>query len=201
VPKVVDHEERRREIAGAAWRVILRDGVEGVSIRDVAAEAGMSTGALRHYFATKEDLLAGGARLVVERVSERLARRPEGKTPNEVVGKILREVLPLDEGRRTEGAVWLAFVARGQVDRRVAEEHEVVFDGLRGLCRGIVERLHADGWLAPGLDPEQEAWRLHALVDGLCVHGLMGRLDADEMLGVLDAHLDGILRASRKPPG
>ena len=200
MPKVVDHDERRREIAGAVWRVILRDGMEGVSVRDVAAEAGLSAGALRHYFATKEELLAGGARLVVERVTGRLGREPRGETPAEAVRSILSEVLPLDEERRTEGAVWLAFAARSQVDRRIAEEHEMVFDGMRELCRGILEQLRAGGWLAPGLDPEGEAGRLHALVDGLSVHGLMGRLGNDEMLGVLDAHLREITRTDRARP-
>ncbi|MGB3635817.1 MAG: TetR family transcriptional regulator, partial [Rubrobacteraceae bacterium] len=68
MPKIVDHEERRRELAEAVWRVILRDGVEGVSVRNVAAEAGWSTGALRHYVGTKEDLLASATQLLDERV-------------------------------------------------------------------------------------------------------------------------------------
>jgi hypothetical protein len=79
------------------------------------------------------------------------------------------------------------------VDPRVAEEHEMVFDGVRELCRVVTRELARAGRLAPGLDPEGEAARLHALLDGLCVHGLMGRLDPEGMLGVLDAHLDEIL--------
>ena len=58
MPKVVDHEQRRRELAAAVWRVIGREGVAEVSIRAVAAESGWSTGALRHYFATRAELLA-----------------------------------------------------------------------------------------------------------------------------------------------
>ena len=58
MPKIVDHEVRRRELAEAVWRVIVRDGVGDVSIRSVAAEAGWSSGALRHYFSTRAELLA-----------------------------------------------------------------------------------------------------------------------------------------------
>lgn len=194
MPKIVNHEERRRELAGAVWRVILRDGVEGVSVREVADEAGLSTGALRHYLRTKEELLASAAGLVVERAVARIETRPRSTTVREAVRGALCVVLPLDEERRTEASIWFAFAARSLVDRRVAEEHELVFDGTRELCRIVTKDLDRGGWLAAGLDPEAEATRLHALLDGLAVHGLMGRLDNDEMLAVLDAHLDEILR-------
>lgn len=194
MPKMVDHEERRRELAEAVWRVVLRDGVEGVSVREVAKEAGWSTGALRHYYGTKEELLASAARLLEELVIRRLQQRPEGLTPREAVRAALCEVLPLDEQSRMVGRVWFAYLSRSLVDARIAEEHGMVFDGVRELCTRVTHEMSEIGQLAPGLDPDIEAARLHALVDGLTVHGLLGRLDGDEMLAVLDAHLDGIFR-------
>ena len=198
MPKVVDHEERRRELAEAVWRVILRDGVEGVSVRNVAAEAGWSTGSLRHYFGTKESLLTAATQLLEERVRERVRKRFEGKryggTPREAVREVLCEVLPLDEERRTEGELWFAFAARSLVDSRIAEEHALVFDGVRELCHRVVYQMAERGWLVSGLDPVVEAARLHALADGLAVHGLMGRIGEEEMLEVLDAHLVWIIQ-------
>jgi AcrR family transcriptional regulator len=194
VPKVVDHGERREELAGAVWRVILRDGIEGVSIRTVAAEVGLSTGALRHYFRTKEALLAGADRLLAERVIRRLERRPRGGDARQVARGAILEVLPLDGERRTEAAVWFAFTGRSFVDGRVSREHRNVFDGTRELCLKVVHDLDAAGELKADLDLESEARRLHVLIDGLVVQALMGRLGAEEMLGVLDAHLDEISR-------
>jgi AcrR family transcriptional regulator len=194
VPKVVDHEERRRELAGAVWRVILRGGVEGVSVREVAAEAGWSTGSLRHYFKTKEELLASAARLLEERVIRRLRERTSGLPPREAVRAALCQVLPLDEERRVEGRIWFAYANRSLVDGRIAEEHQIVFDGVRELCVGAIQEMAEIGHLAPGADPDLEASRLHALVDGLAVHGLLGRVGEGEMLAVLDAHLDEIFR-------
>lgn len=194
MPKVVDHKERRRELAKAVWQVILRDGVEGVSVRNVAAEAGWSTGALRHYFETKEDLLASATQLLDGRVRGRIESKHHGDTPREAARSVLCEVLPLDEERRADGALWFAFAARSLVDPRIAEEYEVVFDGVRELCSRVVHHMAKGGWLVSGLDPEMEAARLHALVDGLAVHGLMGRLGEQEMLDVLDAHLSSIIR-------
>ena len=57
MPKIVDHEARRAELAAAVWRLASREGLGAVTMRGVAAEAGWSTGALGHYFADKEELL------------------------------------------------------------------------------------------------------------------------------------------------
>ena len=193
MPKVVDHEERRRELAEAVWRVILRDGVEGVSVRNVAVEAGWSTGALRHYFAAKEELLAAAAALMEERTRKRLESKHYGDSPREAVRAVICEVLPLDEERREEGALWFAFAARSLVDPRVAEEHYLVFDGMRELCHRVVHQVAEGGWLASGLEPEVETAHLHALVDGLFVQMFVGRLGEEEMLEVLDSHLSRIV--------
>ena len=182
-------------MAEAVWRVILRDGVEGVSVRNVAAEAGWSTGALRHYFGTKEELLASATQLLDERVRRRIEGKHHGDTPREAARSVLSEILPLDAERRADGALWFAFAARSLVDPRVAEEHGPVFDGARELCSRLVHQMAEGGRLVSGLEPEIEAARLHALADGLAVHGLMGRLDEEGMLEVLDAHLTRIIRS------
>ena len=64
MPKLIDHDGRRHEIAHAVWRIVLRDGVSAVSIRDVAAEAGLAVGSVRHVFGTKAELLEYSMALV-----------------------------------------------------------------------------------------------------------------------------------------
>jgi len=55
--KSVDHAQRREIFAAAALRVIMRDGIAGLTVRAVAKEAGFTTGALTHYFHSKDQLL------------------------------------------------------------------------------------------------------------------------------------------------
>lgn len=193
MPKIVDHDERRRQLAAAVWRVISRDGVEGVSIRDVAAEANWSSGALRYYFRTKDDLLGFAAGMVYERVHERLANRVHRGTLAEAVRATLVEVLPLDADRRTEAAIWLAFTTRSLVDERIAAEQRVTYTGLNELCSRVTHQAAEYGRLKDGVDAEREATRLHALLDGLTLHLLMGQLTADAALTALDAHLKEII--------
>src|SRR5688572_4924818 len=117
MPKVVDHEARRRELAAAVWRVICKRGPDAVTIRDVAKEAGWSSGALRHYLPSREDLLVFAFRLAGERASERI--REAGDAP---VEKILEEAMPLDEERRQEALIWFAFVGLAPAHPALAAE-------------------------------------------------------------------------------
>ena len=72
MPKLIDQDHRRHEIAHAVWRIVVRDGVSAVSIRDVAAEAGLAVGSVRHVFATKAELLEYSMALVHQRTRERV---------------------------------------------------------------------------------------------------------------------------------
>jgi AcrR family transcriptional regulator len=190
VPKVVDHEQRRRELAAAVWRVIVREGVADVSIRSVAAESGWSSGALRHYFSTRAELLAFACDHVIDQVSGRIAAlRPTGG-PVEAVRAVLLETMPVDGNRRTEAAIAFSFLVLGLGDPQLARVQRRHFTEMHGLCLRLVHALAEQA----ALDPEAEdlpdlARRLHAVVDGLSVQALAGHLTADEVVRELDRYL------------
>ncbi len=171
MPKIVDHEEQRKHIAEAMWRVILRDGMEGATVRRVAAEAGMSAGALRHYFKRQDDLLVYAMRLVNERVEQRIMGLVrESLPPVEKAVRLLLEVIPLDEERRAEMDVWFSFMehVRHRPDLEGVPENRLHF-----FISQVVAYLHHEGLLQEGLDLQLEAERLYALIDGLAVHALL----------------------------
>jgi AcrR family transcriptional regulator len=112
MPKIVDHDERRREFAAAALRVAIEQGAESLTVRSVAKKAGCSTGALAHYFETKDDLLVAVQREASEASLARIRdcfERFEGRA---LVESVVLTVLPLDEDRRGEWRLWLAYFAR-----------------------------------------------------------------------------------------
>src|SRR3712207_7028502 len=100
---------RRAELAEAVWTVIRRDGLQRASVRNVAREAGLSMGSLRHYFATQAELLCFAMQLVGERARARVRAIEPADDPRETAERLLRELVPLDEERRAEAEVWLAF--------------------------------------------------------------------------------------------
>ena len=176
----MDHTERRRELAEAVWRVIARDGVAEISIRAVAAESGWSSGALRHYFATRAELLAFACEQVIDRATERIMTlRPPG-TLREQIGAVLRETMPLDAERHIEASIAFSFLTLGLGAPALAEIQRRQFSGLYELCRHLTAQLGGD---------DSAARRLHAVVDGLSVQILAGHLTPEAASAELDAYL------------
>src|SRR5690348_12228974 len=141
MPKVVDHEQRRKELADAVGRVIARDGVAEVSIRSVAAEAGWSSGALRHYFASRAELLAFACEQVIEQVTDRVSgMRPTGDV-RDTVRDILLQTMPVDETRHTEASIAFAFLALGLGDPALARVQRLHFTSMYQLCLQLIQQL------------------------------------------------------------
>ncbi|NEM08022.1 TetR family transcriptional regulator C-terminal domain-containing protein [Geodermatophilus normandii] len=195
MPRTVDAAERRREIAAAVWRVIRRDGVQGASVRAVAREAGTSMGALRHWFATQDELLHFAMTLVIEHARARVEAVVAGAAPDAVlVLRVLEEALPLDDERRAEAEVWLALTARALTAPTLAALRDRSAEDLLALCRWVLTVLADTGDLRPGADPSLEAERLYAVLDGLAVHAVTrpSALPAERVREVLAAHLDDL---------
>jgi AcrR family transcriptional regulator len=193
VPKIVDHDQRRRELAAAVWQVIARDGVEAISIRSVATASGWSSGALRHYFATRAELLAFACEQVIEQVTERISTMLRTSDPVPAVRSILLETMPIDDTRRTEDSIAFAFLALGLGDPVLARVQRRHFTSMYELCLRLVRDLaDRDALAATGQDVEALARRMHAVVDGLTVHGLAGHLTSDEMVAQLDSYLSDL---------
>lgn len=174
MPKIVDHDARREEIAQALWRIVRRDGIPAVSVRTVAAEAGSSAGAVRYYFPDQAGLLSFAMELVARRVGERVTALEPSGPPSSWAMQYLEEVIPLDEERRTEFDIWLAFVAQATANNETStllREHVTpVHESLRGLCASVLTGMAEAGALRKDLDLDAETDHLHALIDGLSLH-------------------------------
>lgn len=179
MPKLIDHSERRAHLATATWRVILRDGVAGVSVRTVAAEARLSTGSLRHVFASQSELLIFALQLVVDRASERLMGLPLRATALEMVKAVADQLMPLDRERRAEMEVYLALFTAANANPDLREARDAAHRKVRDVCRWMIEELDDRGALQVGADRELETIRLHALIDGLAAHIVYATPESD----------------------
>lgn len=193
MPKVVDHEARRSEIAQALWRVLHRDGIRAVSVRTVAAEAGWSAGSLRHYFPDQSGLLSAAMELVTRRVTARLEALPSTGPVGELVIRYLEEVIPLDAERRTEFEVWWALTSEARINPALTPHLVAANDALRSLCTQLVDALAAAGQLGKGRNTSRETERLHALIDGVSLHAATPqRLTPRQVRTILRTHLSDL---------
>jgi TetR/AcrR family transcriptional regulator, transcriptional repressor of bet genes len=170
VPKIVDHEQRREELAAAVWRLASRDGLDAVTIRGVSAEAGWSTGALHHYFSDKEELLLFAFKTVADRVGRRVATaRAESGEPLELARALLAIGLPLDDERRDETRVWFAFLGLALTRPPLARAQRLAYEAWRRIVADALRDARERGDIDEDVDVEREAAALVALVDGLAV--------------------------------
>jgi AcrR family transcriptional regulator len=167
VPKVVDIEQRRAEFTDATARLIARSGIESATMREVAAEAGWTTGALTHYFADKRELLL--TTFQASLANRRSHRPPDTDAePAAQLRASLEGALPLDEPRRRHWMVTIAFCSQAAGDPELAAAQRAAYrefpDHVATLARrcGLTESRHAQSF----------AERLIAVADGIAVQAL-----------------------------
>jgi len=196
MPRVVDVEARRRELSDALWRIVRREGIGGVTVRAVAAEAGVSAGMVQHYFRTQDELIEFAMYQALQQMAERVRQVDLSEPDLESAMAALEAVLPLDEQRRAEAQVWLAMLSRRHARPSLGQQGTMVDDALREGIRVGLEGLVRAGLVDDGRDLEVEVVRLHALIDGLSVHGLGDPpwLGPDEIRAALLAHLRDLTR-------
>ncbi|MFJ4230682.1 TetR/AcrR family transcriptional regulator [Cellulosimicrobium cellulans] len=192
MPRDVDHDQRRREIVLAVWTIVARRGIEGVTLRGVAAEAGVSMGRVQHYFGTRDELVRHACRLMVEGARAEHAAQGEAMPPVERLRLLVHRAVPTTPGFTLGVAVWTAFHAKSVDDPEIAT---ILADAHRGGVRegvALVSEARERGDLPDGEDADALALRLLALAEGYGTRVLVGSLDAADALAALDREIDRI---------
>ncbi|TWS23626.1 TetR family transcriptional regulator [Tsukamurella sputi] len=202
MPKVVDPAERRNAIAAAAIETIARGGLDKATLANVAAQAGLAVGSVRHYFEGQASMIEFAMRWLADRIGARVLAIAGPVLAGEVgtmaerrraTVDLLCELLPLDETRRREVTAWLALSAAAVYRPGLRPIVDDMHESVRGLTRVIVERSRAAG-LSDGDDADLDAdvERLAALIDGLAVDAILrpDRYSPQRMRSVVERQLD-----------
>ncbi|OZE24632.1 hypothetical protein CH262_13500 [Rhodococcus sp. 05-2255-1e] len=173
MPRVVDPAERRQKIFEAVFDVVVRSGIEQVTLRAVADAAGLAIGSVRHYFPSRDELIGAASNEIIDRVSARIESHRERLSDSAdrlaVVEDMLCELLPLTEHTTREVTVWLEIVTSGRTDSVLAAAAGRLFEGSSSLARLVVVRARL------GAEPESdlETERLAAMIDGLALRATL----------------------------
>lgn len=192
MPKIVDHDDRRRELAEAAWRVVLSNGIDGATTREIARESGYSAGVLSHYFESKDDILQAALELshatILRRFDEILAQH-EGM---EALWVYLLDNLPLGPRQVDETNLEISFWSRALVNDDLRAIQRAESRQFRVILRTLVGQAQDREELDPAADPEEITALLAAVIDGLSVHALLypDRFGKDRLIRLMEAELD-----------
>ncbi|ACZ89819.1 TetR/AcrR family transcriptional regulator [Streptosporangium roseum] len=193
MPRQVDHDRRRHQIAEAVWRLAARGGLEDVTLRQVATEAGVSARLLQYYFGTRDELLLGALEILnddaEQRARERLAMLGDAPGMHAVVRGVLLELLPLDAERRNRHLVYAAYFVRFLADPALAKVARAAPPALENLVAGLIAQGQGLGQVSRDVDAEAEAAFLVAGADGIQATVLLGQRTPEEAVALIDHQL------------
>lgn len=210
MPKIVDPVQRREAVVDSVLSVIEAGGLDAATLSSVAEHAGLSIGSVRHYFSSHDELLRFAADALTQRIGDRLGARVSafseqadagGTTILNAVLELLLEVLPIDATRRRESTVWLEYAVASRTRPNLVEKTDYLFYGLAQISRRVVDGAVTRGTIAPEA-AESEAERLHALLDGLAMHGVLSPSAdfAERATSIVRIHLAGLLAPRPSAP-
>ncbi|WP_427018796.1 TetR/AcrR family transcriptional regulator [Pseudarthrobacter sp. P1] len=207
MPKIVDADARREDVADALFRVVRRDGFAAASLRTVAKEADLALGSVRHYFANQPELMDFAFRLVSARIQARVEELllPLEESEYESVEAlldasldVLAQLLPLDEVRQEEATVLLSFALAARTNPHLHTAGQESYRGTAAAVGRVILRLLDSGAARASLVPLMEAERLMAVVDGLGLHMLVQPewAGGEAALATLRTHLESLMDAA-----
>lgn len=199
MPARIDAEERRHIVIEAAFRMIVAEGLEGLTLRKVAVEADLNIGSVRHFFDGRDDLLAAAAQEAGDRMGRRLAHHPveqlrglTGEKALNALQDLLEQVLPVDGPRKIEAIVVLELIRASRTQpvfassaaQMASDLHDVITDAL--ACLDVP-------------NPSAVARQVSALIGGLTLDTVTprGALTVNQVRSTLRSVLSALLAIER----
>lgn len=193
-----DHESKRSELVTAALRAVEHSGVDGLTFRRVASEAGVSLGRVQHYFGNRTELVRAAYARVQElessRVTAELSTIKEGATARAIVAAVLQTLIPLTPSRLAHLRITQLFDIAALGDPAMLQQLRNGHAELLDFMATQLDRARREGDTTPGLDPSRAALLLLSTAEGLSNLVLMGHTPAPFAQDLLSQQLDLILR-------
>lgn len=167
-------ETRRLSLIEAALDLVAEAGVRGATVREIAERGQVTQGLIRHYFSSKEELMAAAYAHHMERMTELtfapLAAETGGARAR--LAALVRASLtpPVVDSRSI--AIWASFLNKVRGDARMKATHERTYAGFRTRLEELIgEVLDEAGRPAGAARLHHLATACNAVIDGLWLEG------------------------------
>ncbi len=203
MPKVSDGYlvARRAEILDAAEAVIARQGVAGATLSDIRAEAGVSSGALYHYFKSKDDIIAGIRDRALAADTEAYDDARSKVTAKAALTDLVELGMAFNHGSpdNTDARLAVMLWAEALINERILGTQLSLMNPWWDVVSDLTERAVAEGDLGSDTDAEALAAVLAALSLGATVleSWQPGRVSTQSLIETTSALLRGDLWLQR----
>ncbi len=171
MPKIVDHDQRRKTIGAAAMKVIAERGLEATKLVDIARLAGVTTGAVTHYFSDKDAILMAALEMAYDIMFANMEHVKEQE--NYSFFDIISTALPTTAESRIAMTVWLAFWGRSIAEPRVATMQLEFHHRWQNIVTQELMRHYQRHRIPLPEDLEDVSQGITAQVNGLIIRGLV----------------------------
>ncbi|HET7757159.1 MAG TPA: TetR/AcrR family transcriptional regulator [Steroidobacteraceae bacterium] len=173
MPKIVDHERRREEIAALTLGVMRSGGMENATVRAIARRGRISIGVLSHYFKSKDELVGFTFRWLAERTFAELDTLVRAAPAGLGALQAALEYMLPRSGKTTDFALWMTLWGRAASNPRLAREHRSYYARWRRCIRSLLAEARSRGEMSARLSTDDATDLLVATVDGLWIDCVM----------------------------
>ncbi|MEM9542722.1 MAG: TetR/AcrR family transcriptional regulator [Cyanobacteria bacterium P01_E01_bin.42] len=185
---------RRIEVSEAAWRVIVREGLDRTSMRAIAQEMNCTTGVVTHYFRNKQELIVFALHQVTARLQVRMEQAIANLSGLERLVTMLSVFLPRDREGQEILMVWVAFLGYAVGRQGLMDEHRQSASMLRQIVVTELNGLQKEGLIRPDIAPETEANVLLAIGNGVSLDYLIQaqRLSPEQQQAAIESYVKSL---------
>jgi len=169
---------KQQDLVEATLECIAEFGIQGTTVRAVAAKAGVSNGLIRHHFASKSNLILAAYRRTIDLISALPLRelRSEQAPPHSRLRRFVFATLDTPASDRRLLSLWATFVSQSRVDPDIAAIREESYVALRRATEPLIAAVFAAENRPSRQDlVEDTAITVHAILDGLWIEAGLSR--------------------------
>ncbi|MFK7977705.1 MAG: TetR/AcrR family transcriptional regulator [Halioglobus sp.] len=172
MPKIVDHELRRKEISEIAAKLIAAGGLEAATFREVARSSGYSKGVIEHYFENKDALIGGALDWANYNYVRRVADSTKNLSGLAALRRRMEAILPLNKKVRDEWKVRMVFWSEAAINNSMRVGQAKRFELAVQMYGADLDRAAALGEIPSDSNSAELAERLFMGIIGACTLSL-----------------------------
>jgi AcrR family transcriptional regulator len=189
--------ERREDLIAATLDCIADVGIQGATVRQIAARAGVTGGLIRHYFDSKDQMLQAAYRQLMSGITQTTKAAADGNDAKTRLRRfIVANVTPPVTDSRTL-SLWAAFISHIPLDPAFAAIHRESYLAFLAELEALLIAFFAEREREVSAQAcRTYAFAVNGLIDGLWLEGTLApdMFQDEELAEMAIASVEGMLR-------